>query len=105
MAAIYAISAFLFARQEKEMFDKKEFMRCEMCGGKLIAKTPSGLYHFAFGRMLDENQVPLTGMGDDERLHPIPAVELKIHGVIRMKCFRVECRKRHPDHWNEFSLF
>jgi hypothetical protein len=83
----------------------KKFMRCKKCSKKLIVLNDSGIWHFAFGRMLDEHGEPITVVDGENKIHPMPAVEMKIQGVIRMKCFSTKCREEYPDFWNEYQLF
>ena len=87
------------------MSDRKEFIRCNKCGKKLIVRTDSGLFHFAFGRVLDEAGDVVTVQDEDGREHPMPAVEMQIHGVVYMKCISKDCRTAYPDHWNKLSFF
>jgi hypothetical protein len=61
------------------------FLRCSLCGKKLIERKRNGLFRFVFGRNFER----------EER----PPVEMQIHGSLKMRCLRRSCRTEHPDHW------
>lgn len=77
------------------MTDQKNFRCCEKCGKKLIERGNNGIWHFVFGRQR-------TNEGELSRIAP---VEMHIYGSLKMKCFRWECRKQHPEHWNVLNFF
>ena len=87
------------------MPERKEFVRCSLCGKKLIVRTDGGLFHFAFGKVLNENGEMIMVDYGDGRERPLPAVEMLIHGIVRMRCISKECRASNPEHWNELTFF
>ena len=76
---------------------KKMFRYCEKCKRPLIERLPNGLWVFVYGKR-PEN---IAGTLDDE----IAPIVIKIQGSVKMKCFRKECRFKHPNHWNIFHYF
>jgi len=60
------------------------FVYCEKCGKKLLSRLPNGLWQFKFGR----------------REGIEPAIDMEIHGSVKMKCIRKSCR-----HTNIFNFF
>ena len=72
----------------KNLEMSKTFVRCEMCGKKLIERKPNGLWYFLFGRRTDK---------DGNEVSP---VEIYIHGSLKMKCIRRTC-----EHWNILHYF
>lgn len=60
------------------------FVHCAKCGKKLLNRLPNGTWQFRFGKR----------EGSD------PAIEMEIHGSIRMICIRRSCR--HPNVFNYF---
>jgi hypothetical protein len=75
---------------------KKMFRFCEKCGKPLIERLPNGIWILVYG-------------GKRSNLKEIESEEspivMKIHGSIKMRCFRKECRKKYPDHWNILNYF
>lgn len=51
------------------------FVRCEICGKKLLNRLPNGTWHFRFGK----------------REGSEPVVDMEIHGSLKMKCTRRSC--------------
>lgn len=51
------------------------FVKCEICGKKLLQRLPNGLWQFRFGS--DYNGGPL--------------IDMQVVGSIKMKCIRREC--------------
>lgn len=78
---------------------KKMFIRCELCGKKLIERLPNGLWDFSFGRPAPEDRDNPTPI---ERIAP---VRMMVHGSIRMKCLKKSCRLKNPNHWNVLNFF
>jgi len=76
---------------------KKMFRYCEKCKRPLIERLPNGLWVFVYGKRPENIEGKL-----DEEIAPIV---IKIHGSVKMKCFRRECRIKHPNHWNTFHYF
>jgi hypothetical protein len=70
---------------------KRMFFHCELCGKKLIERTPRGLWHFIFGKSPDRDSKP--------------PVDMLIHGSVKMRCLRSSCRQEHPEHWNILTFF
>jgi len=60
------------------------WIRCEVCGKKLLRRRANGVFVFKFGR---------NSQGDD-------VVHIELFGSIRMKCIRDSCR-----HMNQFNFF
>jgi len=77
---------------------KKIFIRCELCGKRLIERMPNGLWSFSFGR-------PGIDKKSGTPLDTIVPVRIVIHGSIKMKCIRKSCRLANPDHWNILNFF
>lgn len=75
------------------LMKKKMFYHCSLCGKRLIERMPNGLLRFRFGEKFEKG----------ETVYPV--VDIKIHGSIRMQCFRSDCRIRNPDHWNTINFF
>lgn len=50
---------------------------CEHCGKKLLRRKPNGIFVLKFGRGNDGESV----------------IEVEIHGSIKIRCFRKECRQ------------
>lgn len=67
--------------------DLKNFVTCEKCGKKLIERKKNGIWHFIFGKSVDNgaNFVP---------------VEMFIQGNIKMRCLRRSC-----NHWQTLNYF
>ena len=49
---------------------------CKQCGKAIIRRQPNGIWHFVFGRQVGGNR---------------PAVDMLVHGNIKLKCWRSEC--------------
>jgi hypothetical protein len=79
------------------MADKRLFFHCEKCGKKIIERKPNGTWSFVFGKPRKEDE---KFDADAE-----PAVRMKIHGSIKMRCLRRSCRKKYPKHWNTLNFF
>jgi len=62
--------------------DKKQFVYCEKCHGRLIERASDGSWHFVFGKSKD---------GDKNKTSP---VDIHIKGEVKIKCFRKRC-----GHW------
>jgi len=60
------------------------FIKCEVCGKKLIQRLPNGLWSFKFGK---------TNEGT-------PLIDMTIYGSMKMKCIRREC-----GHMNTLNFF
>lgn len=67
------------------------FMRCELCGKKLIERMPNGLWRFVFGKNPESPD--------------LPPVEIQIHGSLKMRCLRRSCRTENPNFWNILNFF
>ena len=52
------------------------FVKCEVCGKRLIERLPNGLFRFRFGKKNEKDGSP---------------VDMEIHGSLRMKCLRRSC--------------
>lgn len=65
--------------------NKPRYFVCEKCGKKLIERMNNGIWHFAFGKMKDE-EGNITGESP---------VELFIYGSLKIKCLQRGC-----GHWN-----
>jgi len=76
---------------------KRLFFHCEKCGKKLIERKPNGTWSFVFGKPRKED--------DKFDVEAEPAVRMKIHGSIKMRCLRRSCRRKHPTHWNTLNFF
>lgn len=71
-----------------------DFHKCSLCGKTLIERLYSGVWVFRFGEDL------CIGGKINCRV-----VEVQLMGILRMRCTRRSCRRRNPDHWNEFNVF
>lgn len=76
---------------------KRLFFHCEKCGKKLIERKPNGTWSFVFGKPRKE--------GDEFDVEAEPAVRMKVHGSIKMRCLRRSCRRKHPLYWNTLNFF
>lgn len=76
---------------------RKMFRYCEKCKRPLIERLPNGLWVFVYGRRPDEKPNSI----EDE----VAPIVIKIHGSVKMKCFRKDCREKYPEHWNIFHYF
>ena len=76
-----------------------EFYKCSRCEKVLIEKKTSGVWSFRFGEVLNGEE-PIAEPGKEKRV-----VEMQVVGLVRMRCTRRSCRRRHPEHWNEFNVF
>ena len=74
---------------KRPRFKSKHFV-CEKCGKKLIERKDNGVWHFAYGRRMDE-QGNVTGRAP---------VEMYIYGSVKIRCLFKEC-----DHWNVLNFF
>lgn len=63
---------------------KKSYVSCEKCGKRLIGRLPSGVFEFLFGGT------------DDQGFY---AVDIRIHGSIKMRCLRKSCRHLNIVHF------
>jgi hypothetical protein len=79
--------------------NKRIFIKCEVCGKRLIERLPNGLWSFSFGRPIPEDRNNPTMM---EKIAP---VRLLVHGSIKIRCLRKSCRLKYPDHWNVLNFF
>lgn len=79
-----------------------EFYTCSKCEKVLIEKQTSGIWSFRFGEVLNIGEsIPIAlPVGKECRV-----VEMQIVGLVRMRCTRRSCRRKHPEHWNEFNVF
>jgi len=79
--------------------EKRIFMRCELCGKRLIERMSNGLWSFSFGRPSPEDRSNPT------EIEKIAPVRMLIHGSIKIRCLRKSCRLKNPDHWNILNFF
>ena len=80
------------------MKNKKMFLYCSKCHGRLIERLSNGMLKFVFGGR------PLKPGETSNRMEEPPII-IRIHGSVSMKCFRTHCRLKNPDHWNTFTFF
>jgi len=70
--------------------NKKQFVRCTICGKTLLERQHNGFWRFMFGREKPSGRIP---------------VDIIIYGSVKMRCIRRDCRKTNPEHWNIFNIF
>ena len=63
--------------------EKRFYINCEKCKRRLIERKPNGIWRFKFG-------FQRTPEGDIIKFDPV--INMHIHGSIKMKCFRKDCR-------------
>ncbi len=73
------------------MASNRVFLNCDKCGKPLvsISKETKEIF-FRFGK-------------DRNRPDGITPVIIYVRGPVeefKMQCFRKDCRRKHPDHWN-----
>lgn len=73
----------------------KNLLKCSKCGKKLIERKSNGFFHFRFGSYYSEyiekgksvKRPVIDNNGD-----VLPVVDMMIHGSIKIKCFKKDCR-------------
>lgn len=73
----------------------REFIMCSVCNKPIISyDRDKKVLYFRFGKDITR----------EESMTPVNMeITLPVEGF-KMQCFRRDCRKNHPDHWNLIDI-